>query len=315
MTMRALITGSDGQDGSYLCDSLTEDGWDICKITRHGVFLNNRNESPVNLTDAAAIDAIINEFQPHQIYHLAAHHHSAEQSDQDSIGTLRKSFQVHVDAFLGILEGVARHVPKCRVFYAASSHVFGVPVDAPQTEETPLNPVCAYGVSKFAGIKIGQLFRNQHGVHACSGILYNHESPRRAKTFLIPSIVEQGMAIKKGEANSISVGNLDARVDWGYAPDYVDAMRRILEVDGADDYIVASGDLHSVNDVIKYVIKKLKLPDSTTINEDKSRLVKPNQNIPLVGDFRKLTERTGWKPTVGFDELIAKIIDARLADA
>ena len=313
--MRALITGSGGQDGSYLCDSLREDGWEICEITRHAVFQNGMKKKPIDIRDTAAMGAIIDEFQPHQIYHLAAHHHSAEQIDYDTIGTLRKSFQVHVDAFLGILEGVARYASKCRVFYAASSHVFGIPVDAPQTEETPFNPVCPYGVSKSTGIKIGQLFRKQHELFVCSGILYNHDSPRRANTFLIPGIVRQGLEIKRGEADAITVGKLDASVDWGYAPDYVDAMRRILEVDRADDYVVASGRLHSVNDVVKTVIEKLQLPGSTMINEDKSRLVKSKPQVPLVGDSRKLTALTGWRPTIGFDDMIGKIIDARLADA
>jgi len=139
--MRAIITGSRGQDGYYLCESLKEDGWDVCEITRHAMILNGEEKPPTCINDSAAIGELIRELQPHQIYHLAAHNHSSEQSNQDRIETLRKNFQIYVDGFLGLLEGVARHTPLCRVFYAASSHVFGNAIDTPQTEKTLFNPI------------------------------------------------------------------------------------------------------------------------------------------------------------------------------
>ena len=276
------------------------------------MILNGEEKPPTYINDAGAIGELIRELQPHQIYHLAAHNHSSEQSDQDRIGSLRKNFQVHVDAFLGLLEGVACHAPLCRIFYAASSHVFGNTIDTPQTEKTLFNPIDPYGMSKSAGIEIGRFFRKNHGIFVSSGILYNHESPRRPDSFLIPSIINQGLAIKNGRANSITVGNLSTQVDWGHAPEYIKAMRCILGAEYADDYIIASGRLHSVHDAVKSVVKILELPESTMINEDKSRLASTRHNVQLVGDTQKLSACTGWKPIMELNDIIGEMIDAKL---
>lgn len=313
--MRALITGSGGQDGSYLYDLLSEDGWDVCGLTRRSLVRNGQAGTPVDLEDAEAVNTLIKDFRPHRIFHLAAYHHSSEQGAGNDLSVPRKSLRVHVDALLNLLEGVARLAEECRLFYAGSSHVFGDPAEAPQTEDTPFDPKCPYGISKATGIGMCRLFRDRYSVFASAGILFNHESPRRPPHFLIPSIVRQGLAVQRGAADAITVGALDARVDWGYAPEYVDAMRRILEIDRPADFVIASGRLHSVRDVVNCVNRMLNLPASTAIREDATRLAKSPRRNPLVGDAGRLTAATGWRPATGLEGIVGAIIKAGRTDA
>jgi GDPmannose 4,6-dehydratase len=311
--MRALVIGAAGQDGSYLSEQLKADGVEVFGLTRQGLigpFAIAR--SPVALTDRAAMRSLIEHGAFQQIYYLAAYHHSAEDRMESEVDIVRRSFAVHVDGLLNVLEGLAATRSQAALFYAASSHVFGIVTEAPQTELTSLAPICPYGISKSAGVQLCRLYRNEHGVRASVGFLFNHESPRRPPRFLSRKVARAVVEIRRGSRRDLTLGDLEAETDWGYSPEYTDAMRRILALDEPGDYVIASGRTACVREFVAAAFARLGLDWHEHVKIDPS-LVQKVKRGPLVGNPEKLARATGWTARTTLGQLAAIMVDAEQA--
>jgi GDPmannose 4,6-dehydratase len=298
---RALVVGSAGQDGRILSDRLRAEGVETVGIDR-GTDLLGRD----------AVLGLVSELRPDEIYYLAAVHHSAE--DRASIGgrdLYAESHRIHVEGLLNVLEAIRLRHPAGRLFYAASCLVFGEPAAGTQDEATPFAPVCVYGITKTTGIHCCRLYRNGSGVHASAGILYNHESPLRRPDFVSQKIVRGAVEIRKGSASKLVLGDLSAVNDWGWAEDSVDAMIRIVRSDEPDDYVVATGEAHTVADLAEAVFARAGLDFRRHVEEDRSMIAR--KRPPLIGDSSRLRRRTGWRPTVGFEQMAGRLWDAAWA--
>lgn len=238
------------------------------------------------------------------MFYLAAAHSSSQQRDAADAALLRRSFEVNTIGLGNFLDAIER-IDGCRLFYAASSMVFGDDASGRQTENTPHRPTSFYGMSKAAGIQLCQHYRRR-GRHISSGILYNHESPGRPNHFVSQKIVQGAVAIARGEERQLILGDFDARVDWGYAPDFVDAMLRIVEYDVGDDYIVATGELHTVGEFAEIAFRTVGLHWRDHVIRDGSVLQR--RRSALSGDASLLRERTGWRPTVTFPEMVTILV-------
>jgi GDPmannose 4,6-dehydratase len=293
---RAAVIGCAGQDGRILIDRLTRDGADVTGI----------DVGAVDLALPEAADAWVARVKPTELYYLAAHHHASEELRNDAV-ELRACLNVHVTSFVNVLDALRRHAPRCRTFYAGSSHMFGQPTTPAQSETTPFAPRSPYAITKVAGAHVAALYR-ETGAHVSVGILYNHESPLRGPHFVSQRIVRGARHAAQDPAYKLALGNLSAVVDWGWAADFVDAMIRIVEQPDPDDYVVATGVPHTVQDFVSTAFECLGLNWRDHVVED-AKLVKSSQNA-LVGDATKLRDRTGWKPTITFEEMVKKLVES-----
>jgi GDPmannose 4,6-dehydratase len=294
---KAIVIGARGQDGSLLSKLLRESGYHVTGIGR----------GDLDIGDPRAVQNLLSKGCD-EIYYLAAHHHSSQDSRLSGDRELfEKSHAVHVTGLLNFLDAIRSDSPDTRLFYASSSLVFGSPQTEPQSESTPLNPTCIYGITKACGMHLCRNYREKHGLFAATGILFNHESPLRQPKFVIPKIIRAAIAISRGSGEKLQLGNLSARVDWGYAPDYVDAMHRILGLERPDDFVTATGETHSVQDVVEIVFGKLGLEWQRHVIESPTLLTR-NRSL-LRGDSSKLHKATGWKPTVGFKQMILDLLE------
>jgi GDPmannose 4,6-dehydratase len=312
---RALVTGAAGQDGSYLAELLLERGDDVVGLVRdpsndHGNLAELRNRVDLvrgDLLDHGALAALLREYRPDEVYNLA------------SPSFVPRSWERPVEtaefAAVGVtslLEAVREVDPSIRVYQASSSEIFGEPAEVPQSETTPLAPVTPYGVAKAYGHFIVSSYRRRYGLHASCGILYNHESPRRPPSFL-PSKVAHGVAaIARGDATELVLGDLAAERDWGYARDYVAAMAAMLQQGEPADYVIATGELHSVGELVESAFAHAGLDWRAYVRVDESLKRGQAELHRLVGDASRARERLGWSPTVSFDELVALLVDAAL---
>jgi len=313
-----LITGIAGQDGYYLNRFLMDQGVETYGLDRRSMIDGRTGKKlmAVSLAERASIDRVIDELAPDEIYHLAAYHGSSEQDiTEDPCETIEKSLSVHTLALAWLLESVRRLNKNPRVFYASSSLIFGNPTDVPQTEESAISPICAYGLSKAAGMNVCALYRDQHDVFVSSGILYNHESARRRASFVSRKIVKTAVAIKQGRADRLVLGNLNAGVDWGYAPDYVRAMQLIVQCETPDDFIIATGELRTVGDFVREVFDLLDMQSEGRVVEDGSLITRSPRRNALIGDARKLRSVTGWRPDHSLSDIAAKMVEAELSES
>ena len=303
---RVMIIGSRGQDGSYLSDLLKDQGVFAVGLSRRGGMCSDGTSTPpFDVTRADLVERMLRDHHPEEIYYLAAFHHSSDERIDHESGLLDSSFRVHVQGLSHVLEA-ARDLP-AKVFYAASSHIFGSVETAPQNEQTPIKPQCVYGLTKAAGMALCRYYRQRYNVFASCGILYNHESPRRGKQFVTQAIVAKAKAIAGGQPDELVLGNLKARVDWGWAPDYVDAMRRIMALSSPDDFIIATGRTHSIADFAQAAFECVGLDWRTYVKED-TTLIQKRNNDHLCGSYAKLKAATGWQPTAGFKELVGRMV-------
>ena len=310
MGKQAIIIGSGGQDGLLLSELLSEKGYGWMGLARHAVHLGGIEwHEAVDITDAAQMARVIGAVRPDEAYHLAAYHHAAEGGTARTAEVLRHSLAVNVLSLGCLLEAVRNHSPATRVFYASSSHVFGEPSQEPQDEQTLLAPTTPYGISKAAGLMLCRVYRRQHGVFAAAGILYNHESRYRPARFVSSRIVDGALAIQRGERQELVLGRLDAEVDWGYAPEYVEAMHRIVQQDAADDFVVATGRKHSVRDFAAAAFAALGLDWRAHVREDPSLPLASHRG--LVGDSSRLAARTRWRAQVVLPELAQRLVQDR----
>ena len=314
----ALITGINGQDGSYLAEFLLDKGYEVWGTVKRNSVAENQtsrldsvydkiknNLQYVDMTDLSSLIRIIQECKPDEIYNLAAQSHVRISFDQPIY-----TANVTGVGSLNLLEAVKLINPKIKVYQASSSEMFGNSIDNDgfQRETTPMNPVSPYGCAKVFAYNIGRNYRNSYGMFISNGILFNHESPRRGSNFVSNKIVKTAVEIKKGLRNELRLGNLDATRDWGHAKDYVEAMWMILQQEASDDFVCATGISHSVGDMVEYVFGKLELDWKLYIKQD-PKYFRPEELEDLKGDSSKLRKTTGWEPKYTFETLLDEMID------
>jgi GDPmannose 4,6-dehydratase len=316
MPKSALITGITGQDGSYLAELLLEKGYEVHGMVRRAStekfdrieHLRERVElHQGDLLDHRSLTDTLKAARPDEIYNLAA---------MSFVG-LSWIQPVLTAEFSGVgvarlLETVREVAPEARFYQASSSEMFGKVREVPQTELTPFHPRSPYGVAKIYGHFITVNYRESYGLHATSGILFNHESPRRGREFVTRKITWHAAAIKAGMADTLALGNLDAERDWGYAEDYVEAMWRMLQQDEPGDYVVATGKAHSVRDCVQIAFEHVGLDPEGHVVVDE-RYLRPAEVDHLIGDATKAREQLGWEPKTSFEEMIRSMVDSDLA--
>jgi GDPmannose 4,6-dehydratase len=314
MPKNALITGITGQDGSYLAELLLEKGYDVHGMVRRAStekfdrieHLRDRiTLHQGDLLDQRSLVDTLRAAQPDEIYNLAAMSFVAVSWVQP---TLTAEFTgVGVTR---LLEAMREVCPEARFYQASSSEMFGKVLETPQTEDTPFYPRSPYGVAKAYGHFITVNYRESYDLHATSGILFNHESPRRGLEFVTRKITWHAAAIKLGRLDKLALGNLDARRDWGFAKDYVDAMWRMLQQDAAEDYVIATNETHTVRECVEVAFDEAGLGDFEPYVEIDPRFVRPAEVDLLIGDYAKAERDLGWKPTTTFEDLISLMVRA-----
>jgi GDPmannose 4,6-dehydratase len=308
---RTLVVGDRGQDGSILFDRRSKSGAPVVGIDLAGLRAEGVQgltlPPAVDVHDEAQLAELCTRFAPEQVYYLAARHHSSEEHP-DVATELRECTKVNLLGLVNVLEAVRKRSPGCRVFYASSSHTFGQPSTATQDESTPLSPRNPYAVTKVAGTHTCRLYRERYGMHVSVGILYNHESPLRGPSFASQRIARGAVQASRDPAFRLKLGSLSAVVDWGYAPDFVDAMTRIVAQDRPDDYVVATGEPHTVRDFVEAAFGCVGL--DWRVHVEESETVAATSHAALVGNSSKLRARTGWSPTVTFEQMIQILVTA-----
>lgn len=317
---KALITGITGQDGSYLAELLMEKGYSVYGIIRRSSSINTDRIDHIyqdpfakkkrffllygDLNDASSINHILRTVRPDEIYNLAAQSHVKVSfevpeytAEVTGLGTLR------------ILEAIVDSGLKCKFYQASSSELYGRSEEVPQNEKTPFRPVSPYAVAKLFAYWTTVNYREGNGLFACNGILFNHESARRGETFVTRKITMAAARIKKGLQDTLYLGNLDAKRDWGHAKDYVEAMWLMLQQNKADDYVIATGQTHTVREFLEETFAYLKLPVKKHVKIDQ-RYFRPLEVNILKGDSSKAIKKLGWKPKTGFKDLVRLMADA-----
>lgn len=306
---RAIIVGHSGQDGSILWDQLLARGFALVGVSRHAVRVHGSQwEEVIDIDDALAVGRLVSSFRPEQIFYLAAHHHSSQQLTVDDAAIWAASWSAHAQGFRHFLQAIKDCDLPTRIFYAGSSRVFGDGAVSPLTENTPLQPTCVYGVTKAMGMMLADYYRRNHGLFVSCGILFNHESPLRGAEFVSQRIVNGLVKLKAGSAKTLQVGDLNARVDWGYAPDYTLAMQLIADADGPNDFIIASGETHSVREMIEIAAATLGLHWENCVIENPGILRRNPQD--LCGDPTRLRQATGWQSNTSFQEMVQIMVAA-----
>jgi len=315
MARRALITGITGQDGSYLAELLLEQGYEVIGVVRRASapnywridhLLARLDLRPADLLDQLSLIRLIDEVRPHELYNLAAMSFVPASWDQPML-----TGEFNGQGVTRVLEAVRTVDPAIRVYQASSSEMFGKVREVPQNELTPFHPRSPYGVSKVFGHYITVNYRESYGLFACSGILFNHESPRRGLEFVTRKVTDGVARIKLGLADTLSLGNLDAHRDWGFAGDYVRAMWTMLQQDEPDDFVVATGISHSVRDLVETAFGHVGLDWQRHVTQDPA-LIRPAEVDHLIGDPSKAREKLGWAPSVDFAGLVRMMVDADL---
>lgn len=320
MKKRALISGITGQDGSYLAEFLLSKGYEVHGIVRRVAFEDPEHRlwrikhfsdklilNAGSLESFASIFKIVEKVQPDECYHLAAQSFVSYSFD-DEFSTIN----TNINGTHFMLSAIKTIVPKCRFYFAASSEMFGNVFESPQNEETPFRPRSPYGISKVAGFELTRNYRESYGIHASNGILFNHESPRRGFEFVTRKITSHAAMIKLGLAKKVKLGNLDAKRDWGHAEEYVRAMWLMLQRDQPDDFVIATGETHSVRDFAALAFSHVGLDYKDHIEVD-SELFRPAEVHTLTGDASKARKDLGWEYQCTFEGLIKKMVDADLA--
>ena len=310
---KALITGIGGQDGSYLAELLLSKGYAVHGIELHNIPLPNLAQVEDRITvhqgsllSHGWLTSIIADTRPDECYHLAASSFVSYRFDDESL-TLENNI-VGTHNLLATLKDLA---PQSRFFFAGTSEMFGTVDHAPQDETTALKPRSIYGISKVAGHNLVQYYRQQHGYYACTGILYNHESPRRGPAFVTRKITSTAAKIKLGLENKLVLGNLDAERDWGYAPDYVQAMWLMLQADNPGEYVLSSGALHTVRDFVEAAFTAVGL-DYREFVEMSPEFYREKELIPLCGNSSRINAELGWQSSRSLQEMVAEMVETDL---
>jgi GDPmannose 4,6-dehydratase len=313
---KAFITGITGQDGAYLTEHLLELGYEVHGLVRRNSVTENQQSriqglmKNVNLKygdmlDQSSIDKLLKETAPHEIYNLAAQSHVRVSFDIPQF-----TVQTNALGVLNLLESAKLHCPEAKIYQASSSEMFGNSrdQDGMQRETTPMHPVSPYGCAKLFSYSLIRNYRKAYKLFASNGILFNHESPRRGSNFVTTKIIKNAVLISKGKLNKLELGNLDSKRDWGHSKDYVKAMHLILNHNEPDDFVISTGETHSIRDLCKLVFSKLNLnyEDYVKIN---LKFVRPEELDYLCGDSSKSKEILGWKPEYSFEQLVDEMLD------
>jgi GDPmannose 4,6-dehydratase len=319
MTKKALITGITGQDGSYLAEHLLALGYEVHGLVRRVAFedperrfsrikhiVNDVQLHPASLESFSSIFQILSRNTFDECYHLAAQSFVAESFD-DGFST----FNTNINGTHYILAALRQLIPECRFYFAGSSEMFGKVRESPQNENTPFHPRSPYGISKVAGFELTRNYREAYGMFCCSGILFNHEGPRRGHEFVTRKISRGVARIKSGLTAEIRIGNLEARRDWGHAKDYVPAMYSMLQQGEPDDYVIATGETHSVREFCEAAFSHVGLDYREFVVED-PQFYRPAEVDLLIGDSTKAEATFGWKPTYTFESLVREMVDRDL---
>ena len=312
MARRAFITGITGQDGSYLAEILLEKGYDVYGMIRRSSSFNTARVDHIfgdielvfgDLADGSVLNQLMRTIRPNEVYNLGAQSHVRVSfdvpeytADVDAMGTLR------------LLDAIREEGVECRFYQASSSEMFGKVREVPQNEETPFHPRSPYGVSKVFSYWITRNYREAYGMYAVNGILFNHESPRRGPTFVTRKITRAVGAILRGEQNELRLGNLDAKRDWGYARDYMHGAWQMVQAEDPDDYVLATGEAHSVREFLDEAFGYAGLDWNDYVRVDE-RYFRPAEVDVLMGDYTRAREKLGWEPTVRFAELVRMMVD------
>ena len=316
---KALITGITGQDGSYLSELLLEKGYEV-----HGIVRRVAIEDPehrlwrvrhlldklvlhsASLESYPSIFNVIEAVQPDEIYHLAAQSF-VSYSFEDEFSTIG----TNISGTHYVLAAMKERAPNARFYFAASSEMYGNARETPQDEQTAFHPRSPYGISKVAGFQLTENYRQAYNLYALSGILFNHESPRRGFEFVTRKVANTVARIRLGLAQELVLGNIDSKRDWGYAADYVKAMWLMLQQDQPDDYVIATGESHSVRELIQVAFNYVGLDHEKYTRIDE-KLYRPSEIYELKGNATKAREKFGWEPTVTFERLVQMMVDAEL---
>lgn len=316
---KALITGITGQDGSYLAELLLEKGYEVHGVVRRVAIehpqarmwrirhvLDRIHIHSASLESYASLFDIISDVKPDECYHLAAQSF-VSYSFEDEFSTIN----TNLNGTHYVLSAIKRQAPECRFYFAASSEMFGNVKESPQNENTPFHPRSPYGISKMAGFELTRNYREAYGLFALSGILFNHESARRGAEFVTRKITSAAARIKLGLDSEIRLGNLEARRDWGHSRDYVRAMWLMLQQAEPEDYVIATGESHSVQEFLQAAFDYLGLNyrDHLMIDDE---LYRPSEVNILQGDATKARKKLGWAPTTSFEELVKEMVDGDL---
>lgn len=316
---KALITGITGQDGSYLAEHLLARDYEVHGVVRPSADSEEDSSCwrisairdklflhTAALEDYSALQTVVKSVQPEECYHLAAEsfvvHAAKDESD---------ILQTNTQSAHHMLMALRQEAPECRMFFAGSSEMFGHAPEAPQNEGTPFNPRSIYGVSKVMGHDLIRYYREHQGLFACTGVLYNHESPRRGMRFVTRKITSTAVKIKLGLETEIRLGNIEAARDWGYAGDTVTAMHAMLNADEPDDYVVATGILSSVQDFLELAFEELDLDYEKYLVIDPD-FFRPLEEVPLVGDAGKIRSQLDWEPETSFEEMVRAMVQSDL---
>jgi len=310
---KAFITGITGQDGSYLAEILLEKDYEVYGMVRRASTFNRSRIDHLfgqielvygDLGDGSSLNQLMRTIRPDEVYNLGAQSHVRVSfdipeytADVDALGPLR------------LLDAIREEGVDCRFYQASSSEMYGKVHEVPQSEETPFYPRSPYGVAKVFGYWITRNYREAYGMYATNGILFNHESPRRGPTFVTRKITRAVGAILRGEQDELRLGNLDAKRDWGYAKDYMDGAWRMLQLDEPDDFVLATGETHSVQEFLDAAFGHAGLEWKRYVTIDE-RYFRPAEVDILIGDYSKAKEKLGWEPTVRFQELVQMMVDA-----
>lgn len=313
---KALITGITGQDGSYLSELLISKGYEVHGIVRRVALedpqarmwrirhiLDKIRIHSASMESYASIFNIVSEVQPDECYHLAAQSY-VSYSFEDEFSTIN----TNLNGTHYVLSAIKRQAPHCRFYFAASSEMFGNATETPQNENTQFHPRSPYGISKLAGFELTKNYREAYGLFALSGILFNHESPRRGAEFVTRKISKAAAKISLGMEKEIRLGNLEAKRDWGHSRDYVMAMWMMLQQKEPDDYVIASGRSHSVRDFLKTAFNYVDLDYRKYLMVDEE-LYRPAEVNILQGDASKAREKLKWMPTITFEELVKEMVN------
>ena len=309
---RALVTGITGQDGSYLAELLLEKGYEVHGLVRRSSTETFQRLEQVrdrltlhtgDLLDQRSLGDVMRAAEPEEIYNLAAMSFVAASWNQPVLTAEFSGVGV-----TRMLEAMREVVPEARFYQASSSEMFGKVLETPQNEQTPFYPRSPYGVAKAYGHFITVNYRESYGLHACSGILFNHESPRRGLEFVTRKVTHGAAAIKLGRQQGLRLGNLEARRDWGYAPDYVEMMWRMLQQDEPDDYVIGTGESHTVRELVEIAFDQVGLDPDEHLEIDPA-LLRPAEVEHLIADPTKAREQLGWQTTVSFEEMIRLMVD------
>lgn len=293
---KAIIVGSGGQDGRLLTAHLQNKNYDLTLLAR----------GDVDITDAAQVRDLVSRVLPDEVYFLAAYHHSSQDSKVSDGILFQKSFEVHVGAAINFLEAISQAIPTARFFYASSSHIFPDSAGLLQNEATPPQPQSVYAITKYSGMMACHYYRETKNIFAACGILFNHESNLRNPKYLSRKVVMAAAQIAQKKSGALVLGDLEAVVDWGYAPDYVDAMHRILQLKTPSDYVIATGEPHTVREFIQIAFECVGLNCQDHLQIEPSLLTR--SGVTRIGDAGKLNADTGWKPSLSFKDMVTQMV-------